>query len=339
MKYFLLLTLTLVCFQNLRSQPHWQNFESGSKSGLRGLYAVSEKVCWASGSDGTVLRTVDGGKTWEDRSVRGMENLQFRDIHAFGPDTAMVLSAGLPAVICRTTDGGKTWLTVYENVDEGVFFDAMDFWNPKRGIAFSDAPGDRLLIIETIDGGRSWQALPQTVLPQVAPRQGGFAASGTCLKTIGESTVIIGLGGVSATVLLSRDFGRTWIKTRAPLDQGEPSQGIFSFTFKNEMEGFCVGGDYRADSLTSFNLAQTNDGGKSWFLTGDGGIIGKYRSCIAYLNEYTLVAVSRNGCSFSSSSGETWEDLEGSFYTVSVGTDGSVWASGPEGALAKLHYR
>lgn len=339
MKYCYAIFFGFTFIQSLNAQsPQWEYFETNSSASLRGLYAVSENVCWASGSEGTVLLTVDGGKTWENRSVSGMEKLQFRDIHAFGADTALVLSAGIPAVICKTIDGGKNWATVYRNEDQGVFFDAMDFWDTKRGMAFSDAPSDRLLVIETTDGGQSWQALPESSLPEVTPQQGGFAASGTCLKVLGKGKVIIGLGGVDATVLLSHDYGKTWYKTKAPLDHGEPSQGIFSFAFRNEMEGFCIGGDYRADSLTSFNLAQTNDGGRSWFLSGQGAIIGKYRSCIAYLNEHTLLAVSRNGCSYSNSSGESWENLEGAFYTINVGKDGSAWASGPEGAVARLHY-
>ncbi len=318
--------------------PYWYSLKTGSKASLRGLAAVSEKVCWASGSEGTVLRTVDGGQNWQDVSVPGMSALQFRDIQAFGPDTALILSAGLPAIICRTTNGGQIWDTVFYSVQEGLFFDAFDFWNQDRGIAFSDAPKDQLYLIETMDGGKNWTPLPPENLPRVLPKQGGFAASGTCLKTFGPGKVIIGLGGAEATVLVSEDYGRSWYHTVAPLDQGEPSKGIFSFDFINE-KGFCVGGDYQGDSLTRFSIAKTTDGGKRWTAVKASGIFGEYRSCIAYIDEQRLVATSRNGCSYSKNGGRSWQSLSGSFYTVSVGKDGAVWASGPEGKVGILSFR
>ena len=48
-----------------------------------------------------------GGKTWENVSIPGTDTLQFRDIEAFDENTAIVLSAGLPATIYKTTNGGK----------------------------------------------------------------------------------------------------------------------------------------------------------------------------------------------------------------------------------------
>ena len=61
----------------------WQLTPTGSTARLRGLSAVSQNVAWASGSGGTVLRTVDGGATWESVGPPGTATLQFRDIEAF----------------------------------------------------------------------------------------------------------------------------------------------------------------------------------------------------------------------------------------------------------------
>lgn len=317
---------------------HWINFETSSSASFRGISAVSENVCWLSGSEGTVMLTLDGGKTWLNRSVPNMDTLQFRDIQAFNKDTAIILSAGLPAVVCKTTDGGLNWKTVYTNLDEGVFFDAMDFWDNNHGIAFSDAVKNKLLIIETFDGGNSWSAISESSSPIVSEKQGGFAASGTCLKTFGTSSVIIGLGGPEASVLVSADFGRSWKKTTAPLDFGEPSKGIFSFDFLDEKTGYCVGGDYRNDSLSTQSISKTIDGGLNWTLVNDTTINGKYRSCIKFVNENVLVAVSRTGTSYSINSGKNWVSLSGEFYSLSKGNDGSIWASGAKGKAARLAF-
>ncbi len=39
------------------------------KPGLRGISAVSQDIAWASGQFGTIVRTTDGGRTWQ--KVRG----------------------------------------------------------------------------------------------------------------------------------------------------------------------------------------------------------------------------------------------------------------------------
>ena len=335
------MTRTLLLFlmvQLLHAQPRLENVSSGTAASLRGLCAVSDEVCWSSGSHGTVIRTIDGGNSWTECSPPGYSSLQFRDIHAFNKDTALILSAGLPAVILKTVDGGNSWKEVYENTSEGVFFDAFDFWDQKEGLAFSDAAEKHLLILKTTDGGDSWQEIPQSILPEVGFRQGGFAASGSCLKTFGENSVIIGLGGASPTTLLSEDRGISWKKSTVPLDSGSSSKGIFSFCFRNAYEGICVGGDYTGDSATTRSAAMTTDGGHSWKLITDPAINGSYRSCVICLNEDTVVAVSHTGISYSLDGGKNWDTMNGSFYSASTGEE-LVWLSGPEGGMAKLHLK
>src|SRR5207237_2819483 len=85
---------------------------------LRGLSVVSENIIWASGTGGTFLRTVDGGKSWSVMTVPGAEKLDFRGIRAFDDKTAVIMSSGKAedgqARIYRTIDAGKTWTQVYE---------------------------------------------------------------------------------------------------------------------------------------------------------------------------------------------------------------------------------
>ncbi len=334
---FLLLTGLFLWSGLMSAQVILNPMLTGTKSSLRGLCAVSESTCWISGSEGTVLRTIDSGKTWENLSPKGYEDLQFRDIQAFGQDTAIILSAGLPAVICKTVDGGKSWKEVYRNETKGVFFDAMDFWDKQRGMAFSDAPEDHLFIITTTDAGETWKEIPKKQSPKVFRHQGGFAASGTCINTFGESSALIGLGGPEATILLTNDFGKSWTKTIAPLDFGEPSKGIFSIDMLNENFGYCVGGDYRSDSLTSQNIATTMDGGKTWQAFSNPLTLGLYKSCVNVISQKDIITTSRTGIIYSRDSGKTWYKLDGSFYSVS--TIGTIsWFSGPEGSVARIEW-
>ena len=186
---------------------------SGSTASLRGLDIVDEQIAWASGAEGTVLRTIDGGSTWENVSVASADTIDFRDIEAFSANEAVILSAGFPGVVLKTTDGGKSWNLVYEDYREDIFFDAMDFWDDKNGIAFGDAIDGRIVIIKTNDGGKSWQLTSAEESPEALDGEGGFAASGTCITTLGDSHVWIAMGAPKSRVLYSFDKGETWMAT------------------------------------------------------------------------------------------------------------------------------
>jgi photosystem II stability/assembly factor-like uncharacterized protein len=45
--------------------PSFDVQDSGVSVSLRGLSVVSSEVAWASGENGTVIRTVDAGQSWQ----------------------------------------------------------------------------------------------------------------------------------------------------------------------------------------------------------------------------------------------------------------------------------
>src|SRR5215203_4014703 len=98
-------------------QCQWIKQTVNTTASFRGLSVVNEKTVWASGTNGTVIRTIDGGKTWNVFSVPGAEKLDFRDIEAFDANTAYTLSIGNgdASRIYKTTDGGKTWKEQFKN--------------------------------------------------------------------------------------------------------------------------------------------------------------------------------------------------------------------------------
>jgi len=143
----------------------FKELKSGSTASFRGLCVVDERTIWASGSQGTVIHSQDAGATWQKSSIKEAGEIEFRDIQAFDDKRAVVLGAGSPAQIYSTQDGGRTWELKYENRDPGVFFDAFSFFNDDHGIAFSDPLKGKIFLIETRDGGKSWEVLPAGSLP------------------------------------------------------------------------------------------------------------------------------------------------------------------------------
>src|SRR5919109_759829 len=158
----------------------WQLTPTGSTARLRGLSAVSEDVAWASGSQGTVLRTLDRGATWQSVGPPGTEMLQFRDIEAFDANRAVILSIGTgsDSRIYVTSDGGANWTLAFENDDPNAFYDCMTFFDDRRGLALSDPPdGVKFRIISTSDGGQSWNVVNPAGMPDALPGEFAFAAS------------------------------------------------------------------------------------------------------------------------------------------------------------------
>lgn len=263
------------------------------ESSMRGLYSVDEQVTWVSGTNGVVLNT-SNNKDWNTYQDTSWSNLDFRDIHAFNSKEAIIMSSGgNRCEIYKTIDGNKTWDLVYENTSLGIFFDGMDFWDDKNGIAFSDPINNHLLVITTSDGGSSWKKLEAVDFPKMIRHEAGFAASGTSIQCVGDSTVYIGTGGSKeARIYVSRNRGKNWEVMSTPMRKGEAS-GIYSLTFLDDKNGVLVGGNYLDSASVEGNCAITLDGGISWGLPST--LPKGYMSCVTHNNEGVLVCTGRNG--------------------------------------------
>lgn len=170
------------------AQAQWQIQDSHTTADLRGIDNVGGGVAWTSGTNGTVLRTEDGGYLWQTCTVPpGAEHLDFRGIQAFDANTAIVMSSGKGDLsrLYKTTDGCQTWTLMLKNTDPEGFFDAFAFWDRQHGFLLGDPvlklmtrneenltdhwpsrhsglylirtlKRPRLLTLSTIDGGAHW---------------------------------------------------------------------------------------------------------------------------------------------------------------------------------------
>jgi len=323
---------------------------------FRGVSAVSDSVVWASGTKGTIVRTADGGRTWQTLPVAGAEALDFRDIDAIDARVAYALSIGPGEAsrIYKTVDEGRHWEMQFINHDPKAFFDAMAFWNDQggaRGVAISDSVDERFVILLTRDGGRTWARAPLEGLPPALPGEGAFAASGTNVAVYGTDHVWIGTNAASATrVLRSHDGGRTWAVSTTPLPAG-PSTGIFSIAFRDATHGIIVGGDYKKEREAIDNVAITDDGGVTWTLVKEHGLSG-FRSAVAYIPSLrpspsaarpatpSLIAVGPSGADYSDDDGRSWHAIEvDGFHTFAFARGGAGtagWGAGEHGRLARI---
>jgi len=332
MKYLISTLFIAVAAVGISAQ--WIKQTVDTKASFRGLSVVSEKVVWASGTGGTVVKTTDGGSTWKVMTVPGAEKLDFRDIEAFDANTAYILSIGNgeSSRIYKTTDGGATWRNQFTNKNEKAFFDAIACWDSKKCLAMSDPVDGKYVLIET-KNGETWNPLDTSKMPAAKEGEAAFAASGTCLITQGKKNAFLVSGGSDARVFRTNDRGKTWQVSETPITKGTAGSGIFSIAMFDDKNGVIVGGNYEKPGNATNTLATTDDGGKTWKAgTGFGG----YRSGVAFLSRDILIAVGTNGSEVSVNRGVSWSKSESWNFNAVQGGSNLAWAVGPAGLVAKM---
>lgn len=313
---------------------------SGTTALLIAVSAVDDRIAWASGTQGTWVRTTDGGTTWRTGRVPGADSLQFRDVHAVDSNTALLLSIGngSQSGVHRTRDGGRTWARLHTNPDSAGFYDCFAFWDHARGVLIGDAVEGRMVVLTTDDGGEHWRRVSAAALPPAQRGEGSFAASGTCVTTRsgGHGWIVMNAGAVSR-LLRTRDHGRTWALETLPITAREGS-GAQSVAFRDASHGMVLGGGYQArpgDVL----VATTRDGGATWtprasppFRVGTwGGVI------VPGARVPTVVAVGPNGAAWSRDDGASWVPIDTSnYWSVGFASARAGWAVGARGRITKL---
>jgi len=331
----LLCVVTVLIFSQIAS-AQWVKQTVNTTASFRGLSVVNEKIVWASGTDGTVIRTIDGGKTWKVMTVPGAEKLDFRDIEAFDAKIAYILSIGNgeSSRISKTTDGGKTWNEQFRNKNEKAFFDAMACWDKNNCIAISDPVDKKFVLIETKNGGANWTPIDTSKMPEAKDGEAAFAASGTCLITQGKNNAFLVTGGSDARVFKSTNRGKTWLVYDTPMMKGTPGSGIFSIAMKSSRYGIIVGGNYEKPDNDLATFALTIDGGMTWQV-GDRWF--GYRSGVAFADNSLTVVVGTNGTNICDNCEGFWKTtVQENLNAVQAKSKRAVWAVGPKGMVVKM---
>jgi len=312
---------------------------SGTTALLIAVSPVNDRVVWVSGTEGTWLRTVDGGATWQGGRVAGADSLQFRDVHAVDERTAYLLSIGNGAAsrIYKTVDAGASWRLQFANADPKVFLDCMDFWSPARGLAVSDAADGRVVLFGTSDGGANWDRVLAPTLPPAPEGEGSYAASGTCLVTrAGGHAWIAAADSNRSRVLHSSDHGATWRSDLLPLTT-RGGAGVQSLAFHDPLHGIALGGGTTAQPGDA-NVAITADGGRTWARAGRVPLAsGAWGGVVVPGTSATYVAVGPSGSAWTRNGGISWERIDSAdYWSVGFASPNAGWAVGKHGRITKL---
>ena len=302
---------------------------TGSTS-VRALQAVGTREAWFGGSQGVWGVSRDGGRSWQVDSLRADDGSrpEFRAI-AVTDEAVHLLAVGAPARLFRSTDRGETWRVVYYEDAEGVFYDAMRFWDAREGMAWGDPVGGCMSVAITRDGGETWTKVPCDQLPPARPGEAAFAASNGNIVVRGDSAWCAS----TARVWITGDRGRTWKVVDTPIASAAPMQGLFALAMWDG-GGIGVGGDWEHPEDATASKVGTVDGGHTWYPITPGVGPG-YRDGVRAVPGTPgpeLWSVSAQGISRSPDGGTTWHaatlPVPGAF-TVDFSTDGRrMWLAG-----------
>lgn len=306
---------------------------SGTKTSIRGLSVVDDQTVWVSGSNGTIGRSIDGGKTWKWMIVRGFEKTEFRDIEAFDDMTAIIMGIAEPAYLLKTIDGGENWKVVFEDKTKGMFLDAMEFWNDQSGIVIGDPINGRFFIARTFDGGNNWQSIPEMNKPLADSGEACFASSGTNIRALNKSEAVFISGGLKSNLFI-RDR-----KIILPILQGSESTGANSIAVKNKKTFMVVGGDFNTKDSADKNCFFTSNGGKSWKIPASPPH--GYRSCVEYLGKNNWISCGLNGVDYTIDNGQqfTWISKDGYHVCRKAKKGKAVYFAGGGGRVGKMELK
>lgn len=339
---FIFLFLSVVVFSFLPMKIKAQNSVSKKtvsistetiftdKISIRAILIDENKVWYAADSNRFGYYDIKTKSREERKITNDSLQLEFRSI-AQTNNSIFILSVGNPAVLYKIDKKSLSSTLVYQENHEKVFYDSMQFWNNKEGIAIGDPIEECFSILITRDGGKSWKKMSCENVPKIADGEAAFAASNTNICIKGSKTFLVS-GGIKSRVFVSKNKGISWEVFETPITQGHAMTGIFSADFFNENTGIIVGGNYEEQSDNSANKAITFDSGKTWKLISSNEGFG-YASCVQFIPNSKgnkIVSVGTNGFYYSDNQGVSWEKLleDKELYTIRFKDNAIAFAAG-----------
>jgi photosystem II stability/assembly factor-like uncharacterized protein len=183
----------------------WRSVDSGTEERLLSVSLTESGLGFAVGGFGTVLRTKDGGETWNAMVIDWEAVLQdFLEPHIYDvaiSETGTITIVGEFGLVLQSQDNGENWTSV-RRAEASLF--AIQFSDVNHGYAV----GQDGEVIRTGDGGKSWQSVDTgssgNLLDVWSSQHGEVLITG--IRTMLRSSD----DGLSWTRVVSEDMATSW---------------------------------------------------------------------------------------------------------------------------------
>ncbi|HCY75393.1 MAG TPA: hypothetical protein DHV28_05690 [Ignavibacteriales bacterium] len=213
----------------------WTVCETSTTTLLLKVHSYNGEIVIASGYDGLILRSSDGGETFEQIPSGVGSGIDLWGVQMLNNMLGWI--CGMNNTLLKTTDAGLSWQAV--NAGLNAHYWSLDFLNENYGMIACGGG----IVLKTTDGGNGWT---QT--------QAGDTRDLYTIDVI-DSLHIAAAGGSFGKNVYSSDGGTIWTEnTNLPYSAG--ANWIY---FLNTDTGYVTG-----DGLY---LRKTTNRGQSWFST------------------------------------------------------------------------
>lgn len=235
---------TFLCFCiNCSAQWITQSTGNVNASTFTDVYAITPEIVIVTGDNGTILKTNNGGVTWQQISSGTNQNLG--KIQFPTPTIGYVVSTG--AQLLKTTDGGDSWLPIAVDNISSIY--SLSCVNENLIFLSCQDANSNSVLLKSTNGGVSWEKLTgndsQTKFYDIQ-----FFSADTGY-TAGNYTP----DSYTNKILKTQDGGKNWV---------EIENSLSPFNFVNQNQGFY----YQNGFL------KTSDGGNNFVKLGEGSIHG-----------------------------------------------------------------
>lgn len=245
----------------------WSFQSSGTSEDLSAVdFPVDGSTGYAAGNRGVLLKTSDGGHSWQQ--LKSQTRNSMLDIDFIDNQTGFAVGAN--GTLLKTTDGGKRWTALNVGTSEHLY--AVDFpVDSNTGYI----GGSNRTLLKTTDGGQTWT-------PQ-------YIADGYVQDIVFPSNNSVGyavtLYGSLAYVYKTVDGGQNWTQVFYLEDAF-----IYSMSFPDEQTGYIA----NHDTYYQHGIWKTSDGGANWSLVTQGATTVPYAVNFPF-NALNGFAVGYNG--------------------------------------------
>ena len=253
----------------------WQNpLPTGNK-----IYCfdfVDSLTGWFGSSAGTLLHTIDGGKTWQIEHI-GRPGLYIISVDFVDDNTGWAIGqdGGSRSTLFHTTDGGRKWTV--QGVDSVYDFIRVVFRNQREGCAATY--GGR--IYYSADGGKNWMLVYQGKgpiqslvfpdarhgwakgpgeVPLLYTTDGGKSWAADTTKLFGARVFFVdslhGWIGGQNRLYRTIDGGETWLSDLPPITDDSLHSWVNQVFFVDSLHGWV--------NTAENGVYRTTDGGWKW---------------------------------------------------------------------------